>query len=132
MAWTYSGDPTASDRDAVRFEIGDTNTNDQQLTDAEIDYALAQRGSVIQAAIYCAERLISLYSRYVAQSVGAVNVQYNQRIDHYKGLIARLRLRGGKVTPFIGGQSLAGKIAADEDSDRNAPKFKRGMLDRTN
>ncbi len=36
MAWTYGGDPSANARDAIRFLIGDTDTNDQLLNDAEI------------------------------------------------------------------------------------------------
>ena len=31
--WTYSGNPAASDKDAVRFLVGDTNTSDQLVSD---------------------------------------------------------------------------------------------------
>ena len=36
MAWTYSGDPSSSARDAIRFLVGDTDTNDQLVTNEEI------------------------------------------------------------------------------------------------
>ena len=131
MTWSYT-DPSASTRDAVRFEIGDTDTSDQQLSNEEIDYALTRYSSdVIATAIYCCDRLIAKYSRYVAQSVGAVNVQFQQRLDHYRGLIERLRLRSAAAVPYVGGRSIADKDAVDEDADRVKPKFSRGMLDRT-
>ena len=41
--WTYSGDPTDSDRDAVRFEVGDTDENDRLLSDGEVTYCLNGR-----------------------------------------------------------------------------------------
>jgi adenosylmethionine-8-amino-7-oxononanoate aminotransferase len=34
MTWTYSGNPAASALDQVRFTIGDTDTTDQQLSNA--------------------------------------------------------------------------------------------------
>ena len=37
---TYSGDPLNSPTDEVRFLIGDTNTSDFYLSDAEINYCL--------------------------------------------------------------------------------------------
>ena len=42
MTWNYSGDPSLSSRDAVRFLIGDTDPNDPLVTDEEIAYALGR------------------------------------------------------------------------------------------
>ena len=42
MAWTYDGDPSANARDAIRFLIGDTDTNDQLLADAEVAWVNSQ------------------------------------------------------------------------------------------
>lgn len=39
-SWFYSGDPLRSDRDEIRFLIGDTLTDDQLLSDQEIDAAI--------------------------------------------------------------------------------------------
>ena len=38
MTWSYSGDPASSDRDAIRFYIGDTDTTLQLLQDEDIDF----------------------------------------------------------------------------------------------
>jgi hypothetical protein len=32
MTWSYSGDPSSSSTDAVRFLVGDTDTNDQLIS----------------------------------------------------------------------------------------------------
>jgi hypothetical protein len=40
--WTYTGDPTTTDKDAVRYLTGDTIYTDQLAMDSEILYALAQ------------------------------------------------------------------------------------------
>ena len=37
MSWEYQG-PSASDKDEVRFLIGDTDVEDQLLSDEEIQY----------------------------------------------------------------------------------------------
>ena len=50
MAFTYGGDPANSNREAVRFWSGDTNSSDQLLADAEIDYLLTLETKVIQCA----------------------------------------------------------------------------------
>ena len=50
MTWTYTGDPNVSDRDKIRFLIGDTDTNDQLVNDEEIEWALTEAGSIYQAA----------------------------------------------------------------------------------
>ena len=42
MTWTYSGNPSSTERDAVRFLVGDTDTNDQLLSNEEIDYLVTQ------------------------------------------------------------------------------------------
>jgi len=129
LTWTYTN-PATSDRDAVRFEIGDTNSADPQITDEEIAYVLAEFSDVVMASIRCCEALIAKYARLVSQGVGSVNVSYSDRIAHYQSVIARLQLRAPSTNPFAGGTKVADKEAADEDTGRDAPFFKVGMFDR--
>ena len=130
MTWSYSGNPSASTRDAVRFAIGDTLTADQQLTDEEIDYVLTFKSTVIGAAISCCDGLIARYSRLVTQGVGSISVSYSDRIRQYKELLARLRLRGPAAIPFAGGTTVSGKDLANEDTDRDRPAFDLDSFDR--
>ena len=46
MTWSYSGDPAASDLDAVRYIIGDTSEDMSLLTDEEIKYELSNNEDV--------------------------------------------------------------------------------------
>jgi len=131
VSWSYSGDPSSSDRDAVRFAIGDTDTNDQQLTDEEIDYLLGLYPTVNECAIACVDSLIAKYARLVSQSVGAISISYGERLSNYKTLLGRLSRKRGRLIPFAGGTTISGKDTADEDTDRDPPKFKVGMFDRT-
>lgn len=48
--WTYSGDPSASAKDAVRFLIADTDVDNQLLRDAEITWALAEHDQNVRRA----------------------------------------------------------------------------------
>jgi hypothetical protein len=129
LTWTYTS-PLTSTRDAVRFNIGDTQSADPQLSDEEIDYVLTLRSSVVQAAIMCCDELIARYTRQVTQSVGSVSVSFSDRIGHYKELIARLNLRGAAIEPFIGGQSISDSDSVNTDTDRNGAIFSVGMFDR--
>ena len=51
MAWTYAGDPAASNLATVRFLIGDTDTTDQLLNDAEITGVGSASGSTLAAIL---------------------------------------------------------------------------------
>lgn len=42
MAFTYSGDPSASDLDLLRFTIGDTDSTEPLMQDAEYNYLIGQ------------------------------------------------------------------------------------------
>lgn len=61
MAFTYT--PFASDRDRVRFHIGDTDANAPILQDAQIDALLNEVGSWQQAVITALEYLIAVTSQ---------------------------------------------------------------------
>ena len=127
MAWTYSGDPTTSPRDEVRFLLGDTNSSQPQLQDAEIQYNISSvyganppaQGNYLPAA-YCADNLAAKYSRAVDKSVGVLRVSYNQRVKQYQALAIQLRTRAtlGMVKPYVGGASISDKRALQQDPDR--------------
>jgi len=42
MTWSYGGDPANSSTDRVRFLCGDTDTNNQQVTNEEISFLLSE------------------------------------------------------------------------------------------
>lgn len=72
MAWTYDGDNLEKHLNWIRLRIGDTDTNDQQLTDGEIESLLSLHDSRVLAAAAAADMLAAKYSRYGAQAEAEV------------------------------------------------------------
>lgn len=140
MAWTYNASPgtstSAERRDAVRFAIGDTDTNDQQVQDAEISFALTQAGDganmgcVRSAAIICVRSLMARYARQVDTTHGKLSVGASKRLENYRALLSELqRQQATLAEPFAGGLSIAEKTSDAQDSDAVQPHFEVGMDD---
>lgn len=129
MAWTYSTALTLT-RDKVRFLIGDTDTNDQQLSNEEIAGIIALTHGVYQAAALCARGLESKYARQADKWVGDLKILASQKARRYADLADRLE-RGKRThqTPFAGGTSIAAKDTLEADTDWPPMVFKVGMTD---
>lgn len=120
--WNYSGDPTTSPKDEVRFLTGDVNQNDPQLLDAEINYTLKlvygtspppPSGNYVPA-IYCLQAIAAKYARAADKSVGDLHISYGQRQKQYLEMIVMLRQRASlAAVPFyVGGLSIGDKLTA--------------------
>lgn len=132
MSWSYSGNPSATVLDEVRFLIGDTDTSDQQLSDEEINYSLTETTQEpIGAAIISAQALKSKFSRKADKTVGDLRISFSQLVDHYSELVESLRIRAAlnSATPYAGGISIADKKLVVDDTDRVVPAFKVGIHD---
>jgi len=127
---TYSGNPAASDRDAVRFWIEDTAAP-FALTDEEIAYVLTIYPSAMEAAAACCRALAAKYAKMVDKEVGDLKLKYSQRGTAYLALADRLDAQAGLVglMPYGGGISIADMQAVDLDSDRPAPPMRIGQFD---
>lgn len=68
MAWSYSGNPGASNLDEVRFLIADTDSTSQLLSNEEINYLLTAYGDAYAAAVASVVALIAKASRTVEES----------------------------------------------------------------
>lgn len=94
MTWTYSGNPASSDRDAVRFTVGDTDTTDQLITNEEIAYLLTIHNGVGMASVGAARAIAAKFSRKADQSrsVGDLTLsqQYSQQSFSYHHLADHL------------------------------------------
>lgn len=131
--WSYSGDPASSSKDAVRFHTGDTDPKNPVLTDAEINYAIAIEGSIVVAAITCAENGMAKFVRLVSESTTEdkknFKKEWQQRVDGYKTLIAQLKARRarGSINLYAGAMSASEKANVDQDPDRVAPDFRKTL-----
>lgn len=129
----YGGDPSASDADALRFLIGDTDANQAEFTDAEIAYLLTEGGNPASASLIALDRLIAKYARYTDRSIGSLSVSASQRMAHYLQLKKTLQQRIAlNALPFAGGISIAQKSEMETDADAVKPAFTRDLFDAPN
>jgi hypothetical protein len=140
MTWTYSGDPTLSTRDQVRFLIGDTNSSTPIFQDEEIDWLLTQNTNVYLAAASAADAAASGVvavggnSATKTKTVGALSISYGdtEKAKDWRTLASQLRVRAAltrTIVPYSGGISKSDKATRQQDSDWNKPSFARGMHD---
>lgn len=130
MTWTYGGNPSTSDRDEVRYLVGDTDSTDELTSDEEIAYAIAEAGNNKLAAAMVAEAIAAKFARDVDVKNGPAQEWASQRYKHYHTKAAELRRRSNaSVKPRFGGQSLSTKDTLNSSSDVPQPYFRRGMSD---
>lgn len=133
MTWNYipPGRAEATDRDKVRYLVGDTNECDPLVLDEEIDYALQQFSDVKFAAALVLRALAAKFSREVSMSVGGVGLtNVAARAAGYLTLAKEYDpsgLTAGTVLalPVFGGLSLAEKDSLADDADAVQPFFSR-------
>jgi hypothetical protein len=131
MAWTYSGDPAASTRDSVRFLIGDTDTNDQLLNDAEVAYFITTHGTVNRAASEAARAVAAKFARLMNRSIGALSADFSTKYRQYLELAGDLLLKEETepVSPFVSGWKKDQKEAYMDDSNREPIFGRKGVHD---
>lgn len=133
MAWTYSGDPSTSLKDAVRFEIGDTDATDPILQDEEIAYVIANRTvggvnpNVYLVAAEAADDVSAKFARQVNKNVGRLRVNAENKAIHYKTLANDLRKKA-PVAWYSGGLTNTDKSMLPQDQDAVQPAFSKGMM----
>ena len=120
MAFTYTGRPGANDRDAVRFELGDTVAGTHLVPDEEIAYALQQDASVLKAAARCAESLAARFARETSERSGNVTKDHGDKQLHYQRLARKLRARSAPT--FIDNADKAERSPSES-------QFRIGMHD---
>ncbi len=137
---TYSGDPSASDDDAVRFLIGDTGPVAPETTpvfllfNEEIAYLLVQYPRVLSAAAAGADALCAKFSRQVDELTGDLQRKCSQKSKQYGELADKLRKQASDPlttapVPFAGGVSIADIQSREDDTDRFPDIFNIGEDD---
>jgi hypothetical protein len=134
MSWSYGNDPSASDKDYVRFRIGDTDTTDQLVQDEEINGAVALTSTKQQAALLTAKALLAKWARFVDTKMGKLSLALSQRIRALQALIPDLEdeagtLGGALGVPYMAADSLSERKAVTDDTDRLEPAFALAMHD---
>lgn len=127
MAWTYSGNPGSSSRDAVRFLVGDTNSRAQKLQDGEIDWLVSQYTNVYKAAGYAARAIAAKFADLVDKSLGDFRLAYSQRQQAYLNMAKTYLNQAAARTamPYAGGISRSDKMIDQMNTDLEQPTFYR-------
>ena len=129
MTWSYSGDPTVSKLDAVRFEFGDTDSDDKLLQDEEINYTLSIESDICGAAARCCEVLARKFARQADFSLGPQRVSASQRSEAFTRLGRELRSRvASSNPPYLGGADKNDELADARNSNLKPPIFKRDLM----
>lgn len=129
--FTYSGSPSTSDLDAVRFLMGDTDESDPQLTDSEINWLLTQETNIYYAAAMGADTVSAKYSSVINRSVGSLSIGVGEKAERWSSLATRLRAQAAArgATPYMGGMTKSDKQYYDDKPDLERGKFDNGMMD---
>ena len=134
MTWTFHYDPSVQ-LDRVRILVGDTDEDDQLISDEEIGLYLTggywEAASDHLAAASVAGAIAAKFARR-ADSLSAygTSVNWSGLVERYRALAIELTERGateagGSAAPFAGGISVGDVLARELDTDRVAPLFTR-------
>ena len=140
MTWTYSGDPAANARDAIRFLIGDTDTDDQLLSDEEIAWVNTEASgtatgttALYDAGARCCLAIASKLAREADKSIGDLSVSLSQRAGAYREQAAHLKglsgREGGVPVPYAGGITITDKDIDQDNSDIYRSWFASGQFE---
>lgn len=128
MGWTYSGNPASSEKDALRFTIGDTDPDDPELQDEELNYILNDVGpeNIVKAGISALRKILAKYKNLQDEKVGDVDVKWSQRFRRTKDTLDDLIREHAKMnlgSAYAGGISIADKQNQEGNTDRVSPAF---------
>lgn len=134
MTWTYSGDPSSSPKDELRFLIGDTDMNDQLLQDEELDFILGKYPSTSRAQYAAIMSIASKCARLYRQETGRIKVWADAKYKHYMMLADQLKkdmAQGFSGTPYVfaGGISHTDMLKRNLDPDQVQTDVKTDMHD---
>lgn len=129
--FTYSGDPRVSDKDAVRFWIGDTDSASPQFMDQEILFTLVTYPNPMLAAAQCARQLAARYAKKPNKRVADLSISYGDIAKQYNAVAAELEARAlnSSVVPYAGGTSQSDMDGVSSNTDRVAPPFSVRQFD---
>ena len=127
MSWTYTNNPGASSRDAMRLAVGDTIENDPRLSDEEVEHFLGlYPDSLDLAAAKAAEAIAARYSSMAVSYVGDLDNSPHLKAEYYLKLARQLRSRAKQEEEAVEDSIVASPGVSLEALHRE-PLFKRGV-----
>lgn len=133
MTWSYSGGPSASNLDEVRWRAGLTDTSEQLVTDEEINFCISQEDNNVAAAAGACEGAAAKLAREVDLRAGArgeLSLKLSQAAEALKRRALELRKKSNSYAkPWSAAISRDEKDDQLDDSDRVTPFFKRKQFE---
>ena len=128
--FSYSGDPSRTPRDAVRFYVGDTNRDRPLLDDREVDFAVGLHDNPLLAAAVLAEHLMGKFAREADVTVGPVSKSFSTISDAFRKKAAQLRCEANKRAGVsFPATTVQGKENLELDTTLTQPSFRKGLGD---
>jgi len=132
--WTYSGDPRTSQKDQIRYMVGDTIESDQQLTDGEILYAIQAAGGVnrFRIASDLCNALASKFARLVDTVDKDLRTMYSSKSRNYRQMALQYLQSADGAGGGVGWASgilTTQKRTQEANTNRVQPQFVLGMTD---
>lgn len=120
--WTYSGDPTTTARDELRFWLQDVDSKMPLMADAELDYLLgAYRSSrLIYIASVAATVLATKFGTEVSVGADGVNVSVSELSEKWFRIAEELRDQW-KANPGVGIHNPDGSLTDGHDPTAIGP-----------
>jgi len=136
LSFSYDNTNLGTDTDsgrlnATRFLLGDTDSSDPQVKDAEVIFALSQTGDNIYfAAAWLARAVAGKYARQVNIGLdGQLSADYSDLAEQYNRLADHLEYQGtkagGRLGIKAGGITKTDIEIAREQTNRVKPTFRR-------
>jgi len=127
MSATYVG-PDSSDKDAVRFLLGDTDMSSPLVTDEEITWVLSKwmpvHGTIEYAAAAVAESIAARFAKEANFSADGVSISLANLGTQFRELAASLRSQHKSL--LVGGLPDVGGISTGEQSDPSVKPLDMG------
>jgi len=130
-SWTYTSDPANSNRDAVRFLVGDVDPYDQLASDQEVDWLLSDN-TVYESASKLCLAIAGRFARCIDKSIGSLSKSYSQKYQHYLELSSTIAAKESSslmAGPWASGWSHSAKQAVELNDDRESTFAKKGDMD---
>lgn len=117
MTWTYSGDPSTSLRDRLRFELGDADAADPLIQDEELDFCLSSESTFYGALAKAADAVAQRFTREATTSIGSISIENSKRAELWSQRAKEYRRRS------------SGLSAPSINKKASTPYFSAGMHD---
>jgi len=84
MSFTYSGSPTGSDRDRIRFETMDTDASKPILSDAELDWIISEYATLSKQLAVAFRQCASWFATQpTRRKLGPQEETITERLKYY-------------------------------------------------